>query len=393
MLETPDPVRHLYIHIPFCPAKCSYCAFATHIGSLKLAPAYLRALDLEMARVAASGRTDSLETVYFGGGTPSMLSATQIAGILATVSSNFCLSPSAEVTLEAHPATVDERKLKEVRAAGVTRISFGAESFDDQLLAAIGRTHSASDVRRVVPQAREAGFESIALDLIYGLPGHTPRSWEHSLRSAIESGVDHLSLYPLSVEPKTVLAHRQKRGRLSLPPDDSVVEMYQHACQALRDAGYEHYEVASWCRPGWRCRHNLANWLGRQYYGVGVAAHAYLRPFRTENVTSVSRYLRRLADGASPVVHAEHIGRATEVVEAVMLGLRLLTDGLDLVAIRERFGVDIAAKMRPEIEELSDAGLIVADGSSIRLCESAVPVGNDVWARLAPSHPDLQRVM
>jgi len=218
-----DRIRHLYIHIPFCPSKCEYCAFVTHIGSLKLVPDYVASLAREATTLSENSRSGHLHTVYFGGGTPSMLQPDQIGSVLTHMQDCFGFAPDCEITIEAHPLTVDHHHLFGYRAAGVTRISFGAESMSDSELRRVGRRHTAAQVEQAVRSARNAGFASVALDLMYGLPGQTIDSWRMTLERALALQVDHLSLYPLSVEPRTVFRRKLTRGQLALPDD----ELYQ----------------------------------------------------------------------------------------------------------------------------------------------------------------------
>lgn len=377
-----EPVRHLYIHVPFCPTKCSYCAFVTHVGSLKLVPAYVESLRLDITRQQAERLPAPLDTVYFGGGTPSLLTPPQIESVLDAVGETFGLREDAEVTLEAHPSTVDQPVLRGFRSAGVTRVSFGGESFNRAELRAVGREQDAGAVARAVTWSRAAGFDSIALDFMYGLPLQTAKSWRRTLDAAVATGVDHLSLYPLSVESGTVFARRQREGRLRLPSDGAVAEMYTAACDVLRGHGYGHYEVSNWARPGHECRHNLAYWRNREFYAVGVGAHGYLKPHRTERVRRTSRYIDLVSAGLDPVERRETIDTTIEDAETVMLGLRLLQDGVDMRDLAANSGHDLRTSRREALDELSANGLIRLTGDRVMLAEEAVPVANEVWQRL-----------
>lgn len=381
-----EPIRHLYIHIPFCPSKCEYCAFVTHIGSLKLVPIYLASLAGEANRLSENSRSGRLHTVYLGGGTPSMLRPDQIGSVLSHMRDCFGFAPDCEITIEAHPLTVDQHHLSRYQAAGVTRISFGAESMSDGELKRIGRRHTAAQVEQVVRFARKAGFASVALDLMYGLPGQTIDSWRATLERALALRVDHLSLYPLSIEPRTVFRRKVVRGQLALPDDELVVEMYHEACALLRLAGYEHYEVANWARPGKRCAHNMAYWMNREVLAVGVGAHGYVKPYRTENVSHTKHYVDAISTGRSTVYHRELIGPAIELAETVVLGLRLLTDGIDLEQIGRRLGINASALYQPEVAELATRRLLHCSSGRLKLPEAAVPLANEVWERfVAPS--------
>lgn len=377
----PEPVVHLYAHIPFCPKKCAYCAFVTHIGSLRLVEPYLEALGREMEMVAASRPRHPLATVYFGGGTPGMLTVEQLGRLLDQIRKVFGLAPGAEITLEAHPDTVDLAKLRGYRARGVTRLSVGGESLDDGELRELGREHSAERVLHLVEMARQTGFDSLNIDLMYGIPTQTPDSWSRTLDQVLGAAPDHLSLYPLSIEPRTVFARRWEKQLLQIPDEDTVATMYHLACEQLRRAGYEHYEVANWARPGHRSAHNLAYWHNQEYFGVGVGAHGYLKPYRTENVPQTRRYINLLAAGSWPMRSREPIDQRTECNETVMLGLRLLQEGLATDEIRERFGLDLHAAFGPTIADLTSAHFLEQRGNRLILAEHAAPVANDVWSR------------
>jgi oxygen-independent coproporphyrinogen-3 oxidase len=242
----------------------------THIGSLKLVPDYLASLAREATVLSENSRSGDLHTVYFGGGTPSMLQPDQIESVLTHMQDCFGFAPDCEITIEAHPLTVDQQRLSGYHLAGVTRISFGAESMRDSELKRLGRRHTAAQVEQAVRSARNVGFTSVALDLMYGLPGQTVDSWRATLERALALRADHLSLYPLSIEPRTVFGRKLTRGQLELPADELVVGMYHEACTFLRLAGYEHYEVANWARAGKRCAHNMAYWMNQEVLAVGV---------------------------------------------------------------------------------------------------------------------------
>ncbi len=377
----PDVAESLYIHIPFCPAKCPYCAFVTHVGSLKLIEPYLDALVMEAEMVAGTAPLRLLHTVYLGGGTPSMLSPDQLRRLLAQVDRIFGLAAGAEISLEAHPDTVDRAKLAGFRQAGATRISFGGESLQSSELVALGRTHGRSRVLSALEEAREVGFDDINVDFMYGLPGQTAQSWEATLEAIVAAGPDHLSLYPLSIEPRTVFARLHDRNRLELPPDDLVVDMYYLACTRLARAGYEHYEIANWSLPGHQSRHNLAYWYNRDFFAIGVGAHGYLRPYRFENLTQTGRYIETVLGGGSPRKSTIYIDNDVECTETVMLRLRLLGDGLDTCEIQKRYGLDLLQRFAADIEILTEANLLRITDQTLYLDETAVPVANEVWSR------------
>jgi oxygen-independent coproporphyrinogen-3 oxidase len=337
-------------------------------------PGYLRAVERDLQQEAQERPGGPLQTVYVGGGTPSMMTSAQSAQLMARVEAEFGLEPAAESTIEAHPNTVDAAKLDGFRAAGMTRVSFGVESLHRSELDRVGRDYDAGLIVDLVRTSRDVGFGSVALDLIYGLPDQSLTSWRQTLQGTLATGADHLSLYPLSIEPRTVFARRQREGTLRVPADEAVVEMYHLACAELRGAGFVHYEISNWARDGHQCRHNLAYWLNDEYYGVGTGAHAYLKPHRTQRVAGVKRYIERVTAGADPVDERERIDRATETAETLILRLRLLQRGLDLAAVP----MDRLSDHSPAIRQLLDGGLVRIDAKRLVLTESAVPVANEV---------------
>lgn len=379
-----EPVAHIYVHIPFCPVKCPYCAFVTHVGSLKLMEPYLDALVAEAAALRRDRPGGPLRTIYFGGGTPSLMTPRQLVRLLDRLDGLFGRAEDCEVTLEAHPGTVGPTELAGFAAAGVTRLSFGGESLQVRELEHLGRTHSGDRVVELVSLAEGAGFASVSVDLMYGVPAQTLHSWDATLRRILSVRPHHLSLYPLQVEPRTVYGLRKRRRQLQTPEDEVVAEMYALACARLRAAGYEHYEVASWALEGHRCRHNLAYWQNREFYAVGVGAHGYLKPYRTENVRGTKRYIEMVAEGRSPLAERTSIGRREELTETVMLGLRLLRDGLDLDGVSRRFGVDLRKRFAADLQELMTRNLVSLESGRLTLAESAVPIANEIWERLIP---------
>jgi oxygen-independent coproporphyrinogen III oxidase len=344
---------------------------------------YLSAVAREAARVAERHVVGPLDTVYFGGGTPSLLLPGQVGSLLHHFDEMFGIQPQAEVTLEAHPSSVTEQSLSEFVAAGVTRISLGGESLQDGELEALGRDHDGARVVEALRLARAAGAVSLNVDLMYGIPGQTVDSWSASLAGLISGSPDHISLYPLSVEPLTVFIKQWQRGRLTLPEDDMVAEMYVVACKTLGAAGFQHYEVANWSLPGHHCRHNLAVWQHQEYVGLGVGAHGFTRPYRTENVRSVRQYIDRIDAQTTVVAGIERLSPQDERCEAIVLGLRLLDTGLDVDDFLTQHGVDILATYSSDIDRLVATGLLVSAGGRLRIPEDAVPVANEVWRAFA----------
>lgn len=374
-------MRHLYAHLPFCPSKCHYCAFVTHVGSLRLVQPYVEALILEL-----NDRVRDLEgpfdTVYFGGGTPSMLSPEQIGVILDGAQSAIGIAANPEVTMEAHPGTLRPESLTGYRERGVNRLSIGVEALDRDVLSLAGRRYDAGRISLVVDMVRQTGFDNLSLDLIYGLPGQSAESWRRSLDMLLTLEPDHVSLYPLSIEPGTVFSRRSPDFRF--PNDVEVVEMYAAACEALRAAGFEHYEVANWARPGKRSRHNLAYWTARPYVAAGVGAHGYLHGSRYVNRRGVKRYIESIAAGEPTEESIDPIDPAAELDEYLILHLRLLQEGVSLRALQARYGpvaaqrvLEVAHRLRPRVR--------ITDGR-MTLPELEVPLANEIWSEFLGLH-------
>jgi len=323
----------VYVHVPFCAARCSYCDFNTYVsGDLAHdAAAYLEAAraEIRLARRVLGDSAPAVDTVFFGGGTPTLLPAQRLAALLDAVRAAFGLAPGAEVTVEANPETVERDMLRALRAAGFTRLSLGMQSAREHVLAALDRAHTPGRAVAAAAQAREAGFEHVSLDLIYGTPAETDGDWEASLRAALGAGVDHLSAYGLTVEPGTRLYARVRAGAPT-PDDDVLARRYRIADALLADAGLRWYEVANWAAaPGARCAHNLGYWRSADWWGVGPGAHSHVGGVRWWNVLHPRAYAARLRAGRSPAAGREVLGAAERRTERIMLELRL-ADGLRL---------------------------------------------------------------
>ena len=383
----------LYIHIPFCRAKCAYCSFNSYQGLEHLKAPYVQALVREIEGYFQPDKLKAI-TMYFGGGTPSLLSLEQLAELLAASSRAFRIEEGSEITLEANPGTIDLLYLKGLRKLGVNRLSLGVQSLDDRTLCILGRIHSAREALEAYGMARQAGFSNINLDLIYSLPTQTLVQWEDTLRRAILLEPDHLSLYPLTLEEDTPLAQRVARGELPFPDEDLAADMYLLAEEMLDAAGYEHYEISNWARmlPGCSCgelgylasRHNLTYWRNEPYLGFGAGAHSYFGAQRYYNALSPAEYIVRLESGRSPQVGVEEIGEALEMAETMIMGLRLL-EGIDKGIFQRRFGQDLMKTYGEEIEELIELGLIEMEGERMKLTPRGRLLGNEVFQRFLPS--------
>ena len=343
-----------YVHVPFCASRCGYCDFTTYTaeelggGASRVAYADDAIAEVRLARRVLGAVDTPVRTVFFGGGTPTLLPAGDLQRILHAIDDEFGLEPDAEVTTEANPDSVDERSLEQLRHAGFTRISLGMQSASTQVLATLERTHTPGRALEAVTQARTAGFEHVSLDLIYGTPGETSDQWDESLQAALSSPVDHVSAYALVVEDGTRLATRVRRGEMAAPDDDVAAERYERAEYLLAGAGFQWYEVSNWAMPGGECRHNLAYWRGDHWWGVGPGAHSAVDGVRWWNVRHPAEHAQRLRAGQSPGAGREVLGSAEREIEDILLRVRL-REGL----ASGNFPTEVTA-------ELIDDGLIDA---------------------------------
>ncbi|MBD0327200.1 MAG: radical SAM family heme chaperone HemW [Pyrinomonadaceae bacterium] len=371
----------IYIHIPFCKARCSYCDFATGAYDGPLAERYVRAVAAEIRGFPQfKDEAPEADTVYFGGGTPSLLRPAQVDEVLEAVGERFRITEGAEVTMEMNPGTLSPGILREFRRAGITRASFGAQTFDDRELRQLGRTHTALDVRLTIDFLREAGFTNVSFDLIAGLPGQTLRSWERNLDEALKLRPEHLSFYLLEVHEGTPLADQIRRGRSPEPDEDLAAEMYRRMLEKAQAEGYEHYEISNLALPGFESRHNTKYWLGHPTYGFGCSAHSFdggLR--RWANERDAVRYTELIEAGNAPVVETFELTEDDAQSEALFLGLRLLR-GIRLDEYRARFGVDLRRDRASDLARLTDAGLIELTDDLLRLTPTGALLSNEVFS-------------
>ena len=372
----------VYIHIPFCVARCSYCDFATTRYHRELVERYVRAVVREIENFAAQDERPECDSIYLGGGTPSTLAPSHVALLLEAVRARFRVSNEAEVTMEVDPATADRPSLDEFRQLGVNRISVGAQSFDDEELRRLRRAHTAADTVRTIEQLRAAGFSNLNLDLIAGLPRQTLAGWRRNLELALSLRPEHMSLYLLEVHPGTPLAREIERG-ISPPPDeDLAARMYEAMIERLEEAGYEHYEISNFCLPGRVARHNMKYWTGAPVYGFGCSAHSFDgRRRRWANERSTARYIRSIEERGRAIVEEVELDDDAARAEALFLGLRLMR-GIDLRAYAARFGYDVRHERGNELARLNEAGLIEIRGDRLRLTNRGALLSNEVFVAL-----------
>ena len=372
-----DSILALYLHIPFCCRRCTYCDFNTYADLDDLFTPYTRALANE---VRTAGRGERVKSIFFGGGTPSLLPVTLTKDLLAACRDAFVVGGDAEITLEANPGTVDEEKLSGLRRIGINRLSLGVQSAHLSELTLLGRLHTFEQADQAVAMARVTGFENISLDVIYGLPKQSLADWQVTLKAVLSLAPDHLSCYGLSVEDGTPLAAQVDAGLLPQPDPDKDAEMYELTEDWLGEAGFVHYEISNWAKPGRQCRHNLVYWRNEDYVGFGAGAHSYRDQKRWWNVLTPGDYVARVKAGEAPKASAEEINLAREMGETMMMGLRL-SEGVTAQRFQHRFHQTLSQVYGQELGDLVAAGLIEWDGQRVRLTARGRLLGNQVFAR------------
>ena len=379
----------IYIHIPFCRSHCSYCDFATGMYESGIAGRYVSALCAEIKAWREVERPSVVDTIYFGGGTPSLLEPTQIARILNSIKDRFEVGDSSEITLEINPGdggasdASSRESMSEWLTAGINRASFGAQTFNDRDLKQLGRTHSAADISSTFQQLRDAGFTNINFDLIAGLPGQTLDGWKRNLEAALQLRPEHLSLYLLDVHEGTPLADQIKSGMRPKPDDDLAGEMYTTMIQEVCAAGYEHYEISNFSLPGFESRHNTKYWDGSAYYGFGCSAHSYDGARRRwANERDAAKYVEMIERSDSPVVDRTTLSNEDARSESIFLGLRLMR-GIELQKYESRFGRNLREEYNGELDQLREAGLIEIDDKLLKLTTRGALLSNEVFAALA----------
>ena len=394
----------LFVFIPFCKIKCTYCDFNAYANLARVMEPYADAVAREIERAATPTRQYA-KTLYFGGGTPSIVPVAHIEKILRTCQQSFALAPDAEITLEANPGTVDLDKLRALRTLGINRLSLGVQSFDDAMVRRLNRGHTVADALDTYDLARRAGFDNVNLDFIFGLPLQTLADWRTTLERAIALGPEHLSLYALKVEEDTGLEFQIARGKYPMPDDDLAADMYELAEEMLDAAGYEHYEISNWARKcqvgSWksevggqtshfalptsivRSLHNLTYWHDEPYLGFGAGAHSYFGGERFWNVLSPVEYIQRIVRSESVVAGREEIGRELEMAETMFLGLRL-NEGISFARFQKRFGEDARGRYGKQLEELQELGLIQMSDERVWLTPRGRLLSNEVFWRFLP---------
>jgi oxygen-independent coproporphyrinogen-3 oxidase len=408
---TTEPLA-LYVHIPFCTAKCTYCDFNSYAGQESLMAPYAEAVAAEARLWSALVRGREVATVFFGGGTPSLMPVEHMRTIVEALRASFDIAPDAEVSLEANPGTVDEAHLRGLGGLGFNRVSFGVQSFHDSELLDLERIHSGDEAEQAYQWARSAGFDNVNLDLIFGLIGQTMAQWQENVERALALAPEHLSLYALTLEDGTPLTRDVGRGRKLAPDLDLQADMYDWSRERLSAAGYAHYEISNWARPGRECRHNLAYWRNQDWLGLGAGAHSHLLATRFANAASPSRYIALVKEasaicsgdlqvarsgdtgsgGSELEMPLEAMRQVTfhdpgdqhrEMSETVMLALRL-REGLSLDDFEHRFEVRLEDAFGEALSETRELNLTEVIDGRLRLKDDAVLLGDEAFMRFLP---------
>ena len=372
-LETMTPLS-IYIHIPFCRSRCIYCDFLSFCNADDMMQPYVDALCADIVATAPEFADYEVVSVFFGGGTPTVLATAQLARIFDAVAANYHLAGDVSVTTEANPETVDFEYLARLHQSGFNRISFGVQSFDDRLLAAIGRAHSSAKAVDAVNMAAEAGFRDINVDLIYALPHQSPADFAAALDMAVKLPITHISCYAMTVEDDTPLAHNTVL-LAAIPNEAADRQMYHMAKEVLASQGFTHYEISNWAKPGFTCRHNAGYWTHRQYMGFGVGAHSYVQKRRICKTNSLAAYI----GGNFACKLLEEIDQPAEMAEFMILGLRL-TQGIDIREFTKRFGRDIFDVFGSQLKKFTTQGLLCTNGTKIALTACGIDLSNMVFA-------------
>jgi len=370
-------VLGLYLHVPFCASICNYCNFNRGLFDAALKARYVSALETEIRRAADLGTR--ADTIYFGGGTPSLLEADEVARLIRACEETFDVAPDPEITLEANPETVDEARLAAYRAAGVNRLSFGVQSFRDEELKRLSRRHDAGRAAAAYAEARLAGFDNVTLDLMMWLPSQRVDQWLESVERAIGLGPEHLSLYLLEVYPNAPLADEMVRAKWSQAPDEDAAAMYLAAMGRLDAAGYEQYEISNVAQPGRLSRHNLKYWTDGAWLGFGSGAHSTRDGVRWKNVSSTADYLSRIEAGIPTAVDVRRLSHGEQLGDALFTGLRL-TQGVNLDGIQERYAVDVWQRYGADLEPFLEDGRLRREGPFLYLTREGMLLAHEVMA-------------
>ncbi len=369
----------IYVHLPFCERRCPYCDFPTYAGREGDIPDYVEAVICQIHSCPWSGT--AIETIYFGGGTPSYVPADSLRKILDALAKSFRVSSAAEISVEANPASASAFAVERLRACGFTRISLGIQALDDASLHILGRLHTAEEARASLLAARRVGFASVSADLMFAVPGQSLETWVSHLREVVALGADHVSAYCLTVEHDTPFARMIGEGHLAPVAEDLAAAMYEATSDVLASLGLEQYEISNYARPGHQCRHNLVYWHNLPYLGFGAAATSYVDGIRYTSVRDPRVFIERVRSGRSVVAASEQLEAAQSLGETLMLASRL-REGLDLGRLEERYGAELIGRVKPAMERLVAQGLMEPAAGHLRLTRKGLLLADSVAATL-----------
>jgi oxygen-independent coproporphyrinogen III oxidase len=369
----------IYIHVPFCQAKCSYCHFLSVPFHGATADRYGKSMIREIQHWGDSGpKNEEIDSVYFGGGTPSLVPAELISEALDTCRSVLAVSRDCEVSLESNPGTVSAEKAVAYLRSGVNRVSIGAQSFDDRELTAIGRLHSAEMISESISRLRTAGFVNLNLDLMLGLPGQTADTWRKNLESIKQLAIPHISVYMLDMDEICILSSMVKSGSVRLPDDDLISDLYLETIDVLARFGYQQYEISNFALPGHRCRHNLKYWLRKPVHGFGLGSHSFDGSSRYSNYSQFDDYFEAVESGRTPVQWREAVTSRQSLAESLFLGLRL-TQGVNWNELQSVYGCESIAPFDSGMREMEAKGLVEWNDSTLRLTSSGMLLSNEIF--------------
>ncbi|KHF41915.1 radical SAM family heme chaperone HemW [Halalkalibacter okhensis] len=381
-------VTAAYVHIPFCEHICHYCDFNKVFLKNQPVDEYIEALLEEMRRTMKYTPASGLRTVYIGGGTPTALSAEQLNTLLKGMKEALPLYDVEEYTIEVNPDSIEEEKLEVLKANRINRLSIGVQTFNESLLKEIGRTHTKSSVEDAIRRSRQAGFTNISLDLMFGLPSQQPAHFTETIKEAINLDIEHISAYSLKVEEKTVFYNRQRQGKLTLPPEEDEVMMYQQLLHRTKEAGLIQYEISNFAKRGYESKHNLVYWNNEEYYGFGAGAHGYVNGVRHQNHGPIPKYLKAIEQGELPTFQTHQVSAIERIEEAMFMGLRK-REGVNIAQFEKRYGQSLLNIFANEIDHLKQRGLVRSRDGAIQLTEEGLLLGNEVFEQFIAVLEDL----
>jgi putative oxygen-independent coproporphyrinogen III oxidase len=371
-------IKSAYIHIPFCHHICHYCDFNKVFLQGQPVDDYLEALEQEIAMTLNNCRTEHLETIFVGGGTPTALNEKQLDRLCRIIRNNLPTGEQLEFTFEANPGDLSVEKLQILKDAGVNRISLGAQTFNDELLKKIGRAHCANDIIHSIAAIKKIGFKNISIDLIFSLPGQTIVDFKETLQEAFSLEIPHYSGYSLIIEPKTVFYNLMQRGKLLTPGEDVEAEMYELLMEEMELHGYRQYEISNFSKQGFESRHNLTYWNNEEYFGFGAGAHSYVDGFRRSNVGPLKKYMEMIKKGHFPVLEENKVSKAEQMEEEMFLGLRK-KEGVSIPKFFHKFGLDPISLFQNEITSSVQKGWLETNSKNIYLTKRGRLLGNEVF--------------